>query len=523
MEAATREEQVYRNDQAGVKVFRGWFKGSQVAVKCLKHHSLASANIALREAMTTMRVQHCYICRVLDCKLQEGDDGLETELLTEWMDGGDLAKDIERRQPTECYWSNEELRRHMYYLVEALALAQNNGVAHRDIKPQNILWNSQGQVKITDFGSSLYNVEARLTLTLQGSPFYLSPELKRSYVERRGQIGQVQYDPYRSDVYSLGLTLLQVARLKPPNDLMDLETLERDTVRVLGELGYDEDIRDFLGLMLGVANRPNFSELFYEMQMKYCPQIPSEVQPVVQYEQPAVQYEQPAVQYEQPAVQYEQPAVQYEQPAVQYVQPFQETHHVDIGARESFAPAAAYSVSIPPISDFTPYCGMCSKRNSPTKRWRKYMPRQYDTERSLFGRVCTPDCLDELIKNREQVTLSKCEIDPNTCGLCGTSITSFHKVCKLQCPHQICGWQCLVSTLRMQPKTLRCRCNCEISNRTRKDILQLCKSPTIKYCLICQEKTDRSAKCKHPICKECADAHNTPLTKHCLLCSKSPQ
>jgi len=484
MAGTIREEQIYRNDQAGVKVFRGRYMGQPVAIKCLKHQSLASANIAVREAMTTMRVQHSYICRVLNCSIEETEEGLETVLVTEWMDGGDLMKDIERRLLTG-YWSNEEMRRHMYYLVEALALAQSERVAHRDIKPQNVLCNSQGMVKITDFGSSLFNLEARLTYTLQGSPFYLSPELKRSYVQRKGQIGQVQYDPYRSDVYSLGLTLLHVARLKAPDELMDLETLESDTNRVMAELSYDEDLRYFLGMMLGVANRPDFIELYAVMQQYYCPQAAQEV-----------------------------PAVMVQAQAAQEVSPVVEAF------------ASASRAELPeayPEMNFTPTCVICCERNSPTKRWRKYMPEKYKDKISLFGLVCRLDCLDELINRSEQVAPVKEEVGGNTCGLCRTHIERRHNVCMLQCNHMICGWQCLVTKLLQQPKTLQCACSFVISPRTRKEILQKCKFPLNTFCLICKQKTDRAAKCRHPICMECTEFVGIPLTQHCVVCAKPPQ
>ena len=195
---------------------------------------------------------------------------------------------------------------------------------------------------------------------------------------------------------------------------------------------------------------------------------------------------------------------------------------VQAQAAQEFFPAAEAFVAYPEMA-FTPTCVICCERNSPTKRWRKYMPEKYKDKISLFGLVCRLDCLDELINRSEQVAPVKEEVGENTCGLCRTHIERRHNVCMLQCNHMICGWQCLVAKLLKRPKVLQCACSFEISSRARKEILQKCKYPLNTFCLSCKQNTNRTAKCQHPICKECADSDGIPLTQHCVVCSKSPQ
>ena len=190
-------------------------------------------------------------------------------------------------------------------------------------------------------------------------------------------------------------------------------------------------------------------------------------------------------------------------------------------AAQEFFPAAEAFVAYPEMA-FTPTCVICCERNSPTKRWRKYIPNRYTDKIQLLGYVCRLDCLDELIKRSEQVAPAK-EVGENTCGLCRTHIGRMHEECLLKCGHLVCGWQCLVAKLLEQPKTLQCACSSVISPRNRKEILQKCKFPLNTFCLICKLKTDRAAKCQHPICKECADSVGIPLTQHCVVCAKSPQ
>jgi hypothetical protein len=107
--------------------------------------------------------------------------------------------------------------------AHAIEFAHARGILHRDLKPANILLEASGRARITDFGLARMDHKATLTSegTVVGTPLYLAPELATG--ERASR---------KSDIYSLGATLYELATGKAPYEGRDARTV---MMRVLNE------------------------------------------------------------------------------------------------------------------------------------------------------------------------------------------------------------------------------------------------------------------------------------------------
>lgn len=167
--------------------------GGDVAVKLLVPPP-AVAQLARerlrREVQAVRGLAHPNIVAVYDLL----DEGPWSFIVMEYVAGGDLHRRVDTRGPL----APEEAARAGRDIAAALAAAHRRGILHRDVKPQNILLESDGRARLTDFGSARLEGQAGITATggLAGTLAYTAPEVLAG---RRGDA--------RADLYALGLTL----------------------------------------------------------------------------------------------------------------------------------------------------------------------------------------------------------------------------------------------------------------------------------------------------------------------------
>jgi serine/threonine-protein kinase len=166
--------------------------GQPVALKFLPPHLDSDPERLARfrkEVATARRVSHPNACRVYDIGEHQG----QTFLSMEYIDGEDLASLLSRvgRLSEE---KGVEIARQ---LCAAVAAVHDQGLLHRDLKPQNVMLDGRGKVRLTDFG--LAAVAAEAADVRSGTPAYQAPE------QLRGAAVSVQ-----SDLFALGLVLYEV-------------------------------------------------------------------------------------------------------------------------------------------------------------------------------------------------------------------------------------------------------------------------------------------------------------------------
>ena len=127
---------------------------------------------------------------------------------------GDLLTYVRRRRKLK-----EDVAKHMFkQIVEGLKYCHSRGILHRDIKLDNILLTSEGDIRICDFGVSKL-VKAGEIMTEQcGTPAYIAPEI----FENKG------YEGYASDVWSAGVVLFAMLYGTVPfkaNNMQELHKL----------------------------------------------------------------------------------------------------------------------------------------------------------------------------------------------------------------------------------------------------------------------------------------------------------
>lgn len=167
-----------------------------VAVKLLKDEYLANDDFRRRfktESKAISVLSHPNIVKVYDVCLGDRRQYIVMELI----DGITLKEYIEMQKVLR--WKDA-----MHFITQilgALQHAHDKGIVHRDVKPQNILLLSDGNIKVTDFGIARFSRSASQTITDKaiGSVHYISPE------QARGEVADE-----RADIYSTGVILYEM-------------------------------------------------------------------------------------------------------------------------------------------------------------------------------------------------------------------------------------------------------------------------------------------------------------------------
>ena len=166
----------------------------QVALKVLlpEYSTRSGIQDFLKEARAAATLSHVNLIQ----SVAVGEEDGICYMALPYISGGSVMERIHREKQLPV----DESLHIIQQAAEALHYVWvERGLVHRDIKPDNIMLTSEGIVKITDFGMSVYAADWEEDSLISGSPSYMSPELFHGS----------KPDP-RSDIYSLGVTLYQM-------------------------------------------------------------------------------------------------------------------------------------------------------------------------------------------------------------------------------------------------------------------------------------------------------------------------
>lgn len=185
-------------------------------------------------------------------------EGKQLYIIVEHMPGGSLAALLRH------YGALPEVlcRRYIADVLEGLRYLHSKNVAHRDLKCENLLLCSSGVVKLADFGCSREYEEGEQARTLLGTPLFMAPEVA---------MASGSYNPFLADIWTVGVTLLQMLTGKPPfadqcsSPMKYFLMIARDNVIPDVPEGASAACKDFLArcLVRDPTARASLEELLY--------------------------------------------------------------------------------------------------------------------------------------------------------------------------------------------------------------------------------------------------------------------
>ncbi|PAA93585.1 hypothetical protein BOX15_Mlig000818g2, partial [Macrostomum lignano] len=256
-----------------VRLARDRVTNRPVAVKCMR---LVARQQRRRDALLTelsamQRLRHDNIVNFIRAYLnRSSSSSAELLLVMEYLDGGcltDVAMETVMQEPIIAAVARE--------CLQAVAYLHHNRVIHRDLKSDNVLLGTGGEVKVTDFGfCALLTTDDSYRCTRIGTPYWMAPEMV-TVVERQS----ARCYNSKVDIWSLGVLVLEMLEGEPPY-LHELPVKAIYLIQTKGKPDYKDpanmsaELTNFLDQCLSVdpEQRPTARELLeHSFLAKACP------------------------------------------------------------------------------------------------------------------------------------------------------------------------------------------------------------------------------------------------------------
>src|SRR5262249_39249029 len=206
------EREIGRGGMGVVYLARQVPLGRLVALKMLLGGERAGPKELIRflaEAEIMAAVPHPHVVQVYECDEHAGGPYLAME----YLPGGSLAGRLKENGALEPRSAAELVQK----LARAAQAAHEQGIVHRDLKPSNVLFDADGEPRVTDFGLAKRSA-ADLTRTqaVVGTPAYMAPEQTQ---------GRGKFATPETDMWALGVILYECLTGARPFDASDAQAV----------------------------------------------------------------------------------------------------------------------------------------------------------------------------------------------------------------------------------------------------------------------------------------------------------
>ncbi|KAJ3996008.1 Pkinase-domain-containing protein [Lentinula boryana] len=234
--------------------------GKKVAIKEMDLSHQPRKELIVNEILVMQESQHPNIVNFLNSYLVKSN---ELWVVMEYMEGGALTDIIENNTLQE-----DQISSISFETCKGLTHLHSQHIIHRDIKSDNVLLDSHGRVKITDFGfcAKLTDQKSKRA-TMVGTPYWMAPEV----------VKQKEYGA-KVDIWSLGIMAIEMIENEPP--YLDEEPLKalyliatNGTPTLKKPESLSRELKSFLAVCLcvDVASRATAGELLeHEFLKKAC-------------------------------------------------------------------------------------------------------------------------------------------------------------------------------------------------------------------------------------------------------------
>ncbi|CAG9318184.1 unnamed protein product [Blepharisma stoltei] len=247
--------------------FKKWSKGSQYPRTGVMKIFLRCREEFQKEAHYLMRASKCHhgIVQFYHEMVVNG----QYHIFMEYCEKDSLGDIISNKCQNKVLLSITQQLKYFVTITEALAALHEAGIAHRDIKPNNIFLNESNEIKIGDFGESK-EIRFGEQNTVLGTCTYMSPFLAKCFEKKIFKSKLI--DPFKEDVWSAGKTLYEFAIMSVYTSLPKSEDKLKNRVRSdMTGYGFPDEVIEIVLDMLIYDHkiRPSMAEICERLKSAY--------------------------------------------------------------------------------------------------------------------------------------------------------------------------------------------------------------------------------------------------------------